>query len=326
MYPIGNVKENGLFALGGQVLRALKDFNFYVEYAQFIESNPEVEEAAVKAWVSSLGFPLENTPENAEEYHSLTDRQQQEMDFNFNGGRMPSIAALEFVQKVFPDISDYINPYQINTIAGHLDVQLNLGTVHQLLEALANQERPAPEIMTAALTELAISINIPMMEEEQKRIIAEHGYAISPVSTDKANFAFTISGESAFGTELLCVQGRADPDLICSLMGCVIALIQEGAEVLSITDTIATMKDGAVMRYKLIKADPILAIAELGEMGTLKTGTPLVQLVVADTDNRLPGEEGYDEVNFYQPVFVLNEEATAGEPEPETPSEEGKDG
>jgi hypothetical protein len=312
MYPIGNVKQNGLFALGGQVLRALKDFNFYVEYALFVNNTPDFTQESVKLWVETLGSLLERTEENVNEYHSLTDRQQQDVDFNFNGERMPTVAALEFVQKVFPNIADFIDPYQIATIASHLDMVLTLGSVHELLTALATQECPNPQIMTNALSELVIAINLPLMEEEQKRIIAEHGYAISPVCGEKANYAFTLSGDTAFGTELLCVQGKADPDLICSLMGCVIALIQEGKQVLEIDDTIATMKDGSVMRYLLIKADPILAIAELGELGSIKAGSPLVQLVVADINNLLPGEEGYDSVNFYQPVFELKEE-TAGE-------------
>lgn len=326
MYPIGNVKENGLFALGGNVLRAVKDFNFYVEYAQFIENNPEVAQEAVQLWVETLGLPLEHTPENAAEYHGMTDRQQQDVDFNFRGGRMPSVAALEFVSKTFPDIAEYINPYQIITIAGHLDVQLNLGTVHQLLEALANQERPEPEIMTNALSELAIAINIPMMEEEQARIIAEHGYAISPVSGDKGNFAFTISGETAFGFDLLCVQGRADPDLICSLLGCVIALIQEGQQVLEITDVIARMKDDTEMRYRLIEADPVAAVSALGSMGGLESGKRLIQLIVADLNNLLPGEEGYDDEHFHQPVFELKEPDTEPAAPGENPAgEEGKD-
>lgn len=305
MYPIGNVKENGLFALGGQVLRSLKDFNFYVEYTKFIESTPNITQDAVKLWVDTLGIPLERTPENIQEYHALTDRQQQEVDFNFNGVQMPTIVALEFVRKTFPDIADYINPYQIATIASHLDAVIDLGPVHAVLEQLAGQERPEPEIMTNALSELVIAINIPLAKEEQDRIIAEHGYAISPVVDEKANYAFTISGDTAFGTELLCVQGKADPDLICSLLGCVIALIQEGKQVLEINDTIATMKDGTEMRYRLVKAEPILALGELGELGSIKADTALVQLVVADINNLLPGEEGYDSENFYQPVFEL---------------------
>lgn len=327
MYPIGNVKENGLFALAGQVLRAVKDFNFYVEYANLVQSTPEYTSEVIKAWIDTLGQPLENTPENAAEYHAMTDRQQQDVDFNFNGVRMPTVAALEFVQKTFPDIADYINPYQILTIAGNLDAVIDLGPVHEVLGRLAGQERPEAEIMTNALSELVISINIPLAEEEQERIIAEHGYAIAPISDQKANYAFTISGETAFGTELLCVQGRADPDLICSLMGCVISLIQEGKPVLEINDTIATMKDGTEMRYRLVKADPVLALTELGELSKFKPDTQLVQLVVADTNNLLPGEEGYDNVNFYQPVFELKEaDAEPGTPGEEIPGEEGKDG
>ena len=314
MYVIGEVKKDGLFAVASVMHRAAKDFNFYVEYEVFMKGRKDVTKEEVMAWMDTLGQAIEATEEHKAEYMALSHKEQQAIDFQFSGGATPNKAGLEFILNRFPNIADFADHYQLLTLISNLDFETPLGPVHLILEEFG--QRSGEPGVVQALKELTLAVTLPTMKEERDRIIAEHGYAISPVVDEKANYAFTISGDTAFGTELLCVQGKADPVLICSLLGCVIALIQEGKQVLEINDTIATMKDGTEMRYRLVKAEPILALGELGELGSIKADTALVQLVVADINNLLPGEEGYDSENFYQPVFELVK----------ADAEEGKDG
>lgn len=310
MYVIGEIKQGGLFAVASVMHRALKDFNFYVEYETFMKGRTEVERESVLAWMDTLGKPVEQSPEAEAEYLALPHKEQQAIDFQFTGSAMPSQAALEFIRQRFPNIADFADHYQLVTIAANLNFETNVGQVHEILETLGQRtEEPG---IAGALKELVMAITLPQAEEEQARIIAEHGYAISPVyatGPDGMNRVYTISGRNKFGFELFCVQGHADLDLLCSLMGCVIALHQEGTPILEVSAPIATMADGTPMKYQVIEADPELANI-LGHFADFKEGDRLIQVVLADNNNLLPHEEGYNSEHFSQPVFPLEPSPT----------------
>lgn len=314
MYVIGEVKQGGMFAVASIMHRALKDFNFYVEYEAFMKGRTTVQEAEVLAWMDTLGTPIEQSEEAQAEYLAMSHKEQQAVDFQFTGEAMPSHAALEFINQRFPTIADHADHYQLVVIAANLNFETNLGQVHELLENLGQRENE-PGIK-GALTEIVLAINLPKLQEEQERIIATHGYAISPVYAESAegvNRVYTISGRNKFGFELFCVQGHADLDLLCSLMGCVIALHEEGTPIMEVNGDIATMQDGTPVKYQIVEADPVAAEAALGHFSDFQPGDRLIQVVFADNNNLLPHEEGYNVEHFKQPVFAMGSKEPAAD-------------
>lgn len=313
MYAIGEVKQGGLFAVASIMHRAIKDFNFYVEYEAFMKGRTSVEKEEVLAWMDTLGKPVEQSEENQKEYLALSHKEQQAVDFQFSGEAMPSHAGLEFLNQRFPTIANHADHYEIATIAANLNFDTNVGQVHEIIEALGQREGE-PGIR-GALKEVVLAINIPKAQAEQARIIEQYGYAISPVYAENAegmNRVYTINGRNKFGFELFCVQGHADLDLLCSLLGCVIALHEEGTPILEVNGAIATMADDTKMRYQLVEADPVAAQA-LGHFGDFKEGDRLIQLVLADNKNLLPDEEGYNIEHFKQPVFAMGSKQPAAD-------------
>jgi len=305
MFVIGEVKQGSLFAVAMILRRAKKDFNFYVEYEAFMKGRETLVEEEVLTWIEELGDMVERTPESEAEYLALSHKEQQAIDFQFTGEAMPSHAALEFIRQRFPNLMDFIDHYGAVTLASNLDFETPVGQVHAVLESLG-QQTEEPNV-SGALAELVLAINIPKAKDEQDRIIAQHGYAISPVfaqSPEGMNRLYTIAGRNKFGFELFCVQGHADLDLLGSLLGCVIALHLDGTPILEVKDTIAKMANGDDMRYRIIEADPVAAQA-LGHFGDFEPGDRLIQCVFADNNNLLPGEEGYNDKDFKQPVFAL---------------------
>jgi len=313
MYAIGEIKQGGLFAVAGAMHRAVKDFNFYVEYENFMSGRSTVEKEEVLAFMDALGTPVAQTPEAEAEYLALSHKEQQAIDFQFTGDAMPSQAGLEFLRQRFPNIADLTDHYSLVTLSANLNFETSLGQVHEILETLGQRsEEPG---VRGALAELVVAINIPKAKAEQERIIAEHGYAISPVYADSEqgmNRVYTISGRTKFGFELFCVQGHADLDLLCSLLSCVIALHEEGTPILEVNGKIATMADGTAMQYQVIEADPVAAQV-LGHFGDFQPGDRLIQVVFADNKNLLPHEEGYNVEHFKQPLFPLAAAPTAAE-------------
>lgn len=306
MYVIGEVTQGSLFAVASVLRRAKKDFNFYVEYEAFMKDRTTLVEEEVMGWIDSLGEMVEQTPENEAEYLALSHKQQQAIDFQFTGDAMPSHAGLEFIRQRFPNLMDFVDHYGAVVLVANLNFETPIGQVHDVLEQLG-QKTEEPNVR-GALTELVTAICLPKAAEEQARVIAQHGYAISPVSAsgpEGMNRVYTIAGRQKFGFELFCVQGHADLDLLCSLIGCIIALHQDGTPILEVNGTIAKMADGTAMRYRIVEADPE-ATQALGHFGDFQPGDRLIQCVFADNNNLLPGEEGYNDEHFKQPVFALD--------------------
>lgn len=135
------------------------------------------------------------------------------------------------------------------------------------------------------------------VEEHVQKLINYYGFAVIGVFDDKGqadNALYTVGLSNILGYELMVVTpGRIESAHI--LLNDLVKSLKNKNEPELVTHADAVLSDGSLLRAKI---EDITHIKEAHDIVTMRSCevTKIMQFVLADSKNLLPGEDGHDPV------------------------------
>lgn len=332
-FVIGDVKKDDVFVIVDVGFRARQDFNIWAAWNAF-GLNKEItgQDSDISEWLenNNLAHTFAKADDGAptpeadaqnqayqdavNEWNNYSVEKRQNLSFRVDD-RLATVAQLLDIAKLLPCAQ--LNHKQVMTLASALDDAFEQSdnsevTLRQIILGTPLAPKEAPDFMN----ELLNLVNTYRAEAQDAVNIARQGYAICPFmqQEDKHAHAYSYGGsESEASVDAFCVMGNMDPVTMARLMEFFLIQMKEteGFDPYAITDAGgAKMGNGQPIRLRAINADADAAHAA----GYYPAPTPtlhLLQVLIPDANNVLPGEEGYDAETYPQPMFPLPEkEAT----------------
>jgi hypothetical protein len=203
-----------------------------------------------------------------------------------------------------PGIEKRINEFQMDTLATNLDhIVMRDVTVRVFLAHLVSVARATEHDLVDVVRNINMAKLGPKMQAQMFEQIALHGYVVQPIfCADKPAYAYTIGLTNEIGFELFAHAG-SDPSLLANV-------VRHYAELAKRHEHIEHERnDAAAMRHRPKQgvrtlAVPVEALVAKQEFLRQTVGEPVkrvYQILIADADNRLPGESGYDKEAWPQP-------------------------
>lgn len=159
-----------------------------------------------------------------------------------------------------------------------------------------------------AVEDLRMTVVKSTMKAQENGWIAERGYAINSFfsTTEGVNFAYTVGLTARAGLEVISL---AHLDL--GILAGVVTKVADSyiTELPHITPGIyegwMASTDGKQLRFQVndVAISPVLTEYILNTRGTVRR---VLQVLIADKNNILPTEPGYDTEGFPQPVLEVN--------------------
>lgn len=205
-----------------------------------------------------------------------------------------------------PKIADHINAAQMSTLAAHMDFVLSdLLSVREYLKVMVAHGSVSEDLLVDLVRTIRKELLKPSMEAEIDQSIAMHGYAPRAVfsSGDGPAFAYTIGFTGTVGFELLALAGQ-NTDLLAYVLQVYAHLAKSGENIeLERNDIVASaVRPNQGLRTKCIPVDAQRATQDYvcNVRGEVKR---VYQILIADKNNLLPDEQGYDQT-FRQPLSL----------------------
>lgn len=203
-----------------------------------------------------------------------------------------------------PGIEKRINEFQMDTLATNLDhvmfrdVQVRAFLAHMVQAARATEHDLVDVVRAINMARIG-----PAMQAQMFAQIGSNGYAIQPIFCEnKPAYAYTIGLSNEVGFELFAHAG-GDPSLLATV-------VRHYAELAKRHEHIEHERnDSAAMRHRPKQgvrtlAVPVETLVAKQDFLRQTFGEPVkrvYQILIADADNRLPGESGYDKEAWPQP-------------------------
>lgn len=326
-FAIGDVKGGDVFVIEDVGFRARQDFNVWAAWNAFMlerelsQFSGEIDEFLdVNNLANTFARPEDGapTPEldaansayqaGVQEWNGYPVEKRQQLSFRIDD-RLASVAQLLEIAKLIP--CNMINHKQVMTLASALDDKFQQQDGQEVtLRQIITGTPMAPKETQDFLYGLLDLVNTYRAEEQDAANIARMGYAICPFMQqgDKLAYVYSHGGSQSEATvDVFSVIGNLDIVVVARLMEFFLIQMKEteGFDPYAINDAGgATLGNGQPIRLRAINADAAAAHAA----GYYPEPTPnlhLLQVLIPDENNVLPGEEGYMADTYPQPVFAL---------------------
>lgn len=313
---IGNIKEGEVFVVNNQGYQAVTGFNFWAaahDYANLpgLDSSLEFDDYLSIFSLANVGQTDEENDAMQKLWGELTQERQAELMFQIDHElAIRSFGQLLAFEALLGDYRPQLMTVYVAVIAAALDLE------GQLKQHAAATHEEVVRIMTldeaerlAAFTELAQ--NILYLHQDQRLSELTEGESMIITHRYPANKQINV-------VQTVGVSGVAGFDVVMA-----VALLSDTSETLiegwcqwaanrapearfDVCDELANLGevDGMALRLKAIEIDGTAALAD-GLIHPRTNPKQMLQLLIADSKNILPDEEGYD-TNFIQPVFSKN--------------------
>ncbi len=301
----GNIKANDIIVIDNYIVKAALDFNIYHIKDELIKSG----EFGVREFVYQLD-PLIADAEVTDEEQIAFGDDINRADRVFLSDTLPTEEQMIRIGELIPEALDLIHRYQLEVIATGLDVYPDECefTIGELLE----RNIDGCTTNKAALHQMVTVIDIYNIRKKEQVALdnGEHLIYCVPLEFSGVACSYTYGVYNRLGFELVVVNPAAR-SLGHALNVLVERLLEAGADAINkpdIADNLVRFNGGVVGRCKLIKVLPeFTSIKEDLDFNpaSINGHKEFYQLIVADTNNVFPDEEGYDSRNFCQPILPM---------------------
>jgi len=319
---IGNVEAESVFVVEDVGFRARQDFNIWAAWNAFNQARDlEDFSGELDQWLSdnnlAATFACDDMDDasspgalayksGVQEWNNYPVEKRQDLSFRVED-RLATVAQLEELSKLVP--CNLINHKQVMTLASALDdaFEQQDGS-HVTLRNIIKTTPVAPKESQGFLYELLNLVNTYRAEEQDVANIARQGYAICPFmqQEDKLGHVYSYGGSAnEAGADIVTIIGNVDVVVIARLAEYFLIQLKEteGFDPYVINDAGgATMGNGEPIRLRAIDADAA-AVHAAGYYPEPTAGLRLLQILMPDENNILPGEEGYQADKYPQPQF-----------------------
>lgn len=313
---LGNLKEGDLFSVNETGFQAVTDFNLWAaahDYAT-LEGLDESLEFIDYLDLFSLAEGADSGPAGQvmfDAWSALPEEVQLQRSFDLDDtvSRMMPEAIKRFVEVTgFTEIK--VPAPIVFNIATNLEMELQTfdgSTVTVLQDLERASQFPTPETIGFELIELNNAVLTVLQNrriaelKDGEAVIVVGGYAYKGHALLTAG---TVGVAKKFGFEAFILAPLNRETMTNLLSDWVTAATQEGADPLAVVMPEATIgADGVGLRLRAIEADfDTLRVANV--IGNaMQKPDKVYQVLVADKNNLLPDEEGYD-AEFIQPVYL----------------------
>lgn len=323
---IGNVKATEPFVVFQVGFIALIDFNFWVVFnaynlddAYTEVTNKDFSDYLIDKCLAKA-FPQGEIadPALAEEmkaaealWASYTSEKQHTLAF----GEFTNLVGVQDLRDLAQLVplagGDLLSHDQIYCIAANLEFAIQGITIREYLTRASDAVKQDKEFLLNCIR----AINFAVAKAEEDELVAAQGYSVSSVfATEEGGYdrAYSKGAAAKVGFEVFSmVHGISSRTLGVFVDNYVtMASEDEAFDFAAINDRCGTLSSGQTLRTRAIEADP-KAIKEAGFIPDLEIteGLRIIQVLVPDSNNVLPDEEGYQVEMFPQLMFPL----TAGE-------------
>lgn len=203
-----------------------------------------------------------------------------------------------------PGIERRINEFQMDTLACNMDfimfrdVDVRAFLAHSVKVARATEHDLVDVVRKINFARLG-----PIMEAQKFAAIEEHGYSVQPIlAGDKPAYAYTIGLTGLVGFELFANAG-SDPGILAHVVSHYAELAKRHEHIEHERNDAAAMRNRPKqgIRTLAVPVEPMVAKQVFLKQTFGEEPKRVYQILIADSDNRLPGESGYDSTNWPQP-------------------------
>lgn len=322
---IGNIKATEPFVVFQVGFIALIDFNFWVVFNAYNlddgyteETNKDFSDYLIDKCLAKA-FPQGEIaePGMAEEmkaaealWASYTPEKQHTLAFG-DFTNLVAVQDLRDLAVLVPLGGDLLNHDQIYCIAANLEFAIQGITIREYLTRASDAVKQDKEFLINCIR----AINFAAAKAEEDELVAAQGYSVSAVfATEEGGYdrAYSKGAAAKVGFEVFSmVHGISSRTLGVFVDNYItMAAEDEAFDFTALSDRCGTLSTGVALRTRAIEADPA-AIKAAGFIPDLEIteGLRIIQVLVPDSNNVLPDEEGYQVDLFPQLMFPL----TAGE-------------
>jgi len=206
---------------------------------------------------------------------------------------------------IVPGIERRINESQMDTLACNLDfIVANNTPVREHLAYMVRVARATEHDLVDVVRTINFARLGPIMEARKFAAIESQGYAIQPImaSVYKPAYAYTIGLSGVVGFELFAHAG-GDAALLASVVQHYAELAKQHEHIEHERNDTASMRNRPKQGVRTL-AVPVEVLVAKQDFLMQTFGDPIkrvYQILIADADNRLPGECGYDNAAWPQP-------------------------
>lgn len=323
---IGNIKATEPFVVFQVGFIALTDFNFWVVFNAYNlddgyteDTNKDFSDYLIDKCLAKA-FPqgeiadpaiLEEMKAAEALWASYTQEKQYTLAFG-DFTNLVSVQDLRDLAQLVPLAGgDLLNHDQIYVIAANLEFAIQGITIREYLTRASDAAKQDKEFLLNCIR----AINFAAAKAEDEASIAAQGYVVSAVfATEEGGYdrAYSKGAFAKVGFEVISlVHGVAARTLGVFVDNFITMAAEDDAfDFTAVNERCGTLSTGVALRVRAIEADPV-AIKAAGFIPDLEIteGLRIIQVLVPDSNNVLPDEEGYQHEMFPQLMFPL----TAGD-------------
>lgn len=318
---IGNIKATEVFACFNIGFIALVDFNFWVVFNAYNVDDGYTEETQKDFSDYLLDHSLAKCfPQNVETHPGLAEElkaaealwlsypkdKQETLSFG-DFTNLVSVQNLRDLAVLVPVAGTALNCYQIYDIASNLEFVIKGVTIREYLTQATDFTKQDP----AFLINCVRAINFAAAKAESEALIAAQGYAVRSIfATEQGGYdrAYSVDAVSKVGFEAISLVHGISARTLAVFVDNYITMAAEDDtfDITAITDRCGTLSNGQALRIRAIEADAkaLKASGFLPET-ELTEGLRVIQILVPDSNNVLPDEEGYQVEIYPQLMFPL---------------------
>jgi hypothetical protein len=217
----------------------------------------------------------------------------------------PSAGQLAEIKLLVPGIADLINEAQLATLATNLTREDDAGTtLRQVLEVMVKAQAVTEEHLVDLVRYVNFQRLGPMLKQQEQLAIATQGFALQGVFSTKegeTDRAYTIGLSIRTGFEVFAMAGN-DVNLLQAMVASYAKLALDGQDIEVPRNDLGGMRhqpNYGVRTVAVPVTDPEAIQRYLP--GQPHPVTKVYQILIADKNNLLPNEQGYD-TDWVQPL------------------------
>lgn len=323
---IGNIKATEPFVVFQVGFIALIDFNFWVVFNAYNlddgyteETNKDFSDYLIDKMLAKA-FPdnMETQPHLLEELkaaEALWGSYSQEKQESLYFGDFTNLVGVQDLRDLAALVplagGDLLNHDQIYVIAANLEFAIQGITIREYLTKASDAAKQDKEFLINCVR----AINFAAVKAEEDQLVAAQGYAVTTVfATEEGGYdrAYSKGAVDKVGFEAISLVHGISARTLGVFVDNFITMASEddAFDPTVVTERCGTLSTGQALRVRAIEADPVAIQAAHFIPGLVITeGMRMIQILVPDSNNVLPDEEGYQHEMFPQLMFPL----TAGD-------------
>lgn len=313
-YAIGDIKKGEVFVVNEVGFLALANFNFWAAFEAFshhcdyINGQKEIDDflltmVCAKTFGDDQGSVVESEFQAAiAQWNGYDGDKQRSLSFNI-AENVPTVKQLMDVAQLVPCAN--LNVFQILMFALEMDNVYDGNTLRNHISTATDAQKANPEYWLNIMRWISEARHAA----HEAALKAEYGFLIRPhEATEEGglNYVHTEDAAALVGFELFVGSAHMACTGLATFVENLVLMVSDGVveDIHAVTTSHGRLADGTPLRSKAIEADPMLA-HQAGLIPQLPEGTRVLQVLIPDPANKLPDEEGYDHVNFPQPLYAL---------------------